>query len=63
MRDKHYKNRSFRISEEIYENLKKQRGEDSWNLFFRKLLYEKKATNNETNERRKKRGEKVEKEI
>jgi len=40
MRDKHYKTKSFKISEEVYLKLKKDKEEKdiSWNLFFKELV-------------------------
>lgn len=42
MRDLHYKGRTFRIDDLIYEDLKrvKEIKEVSWNLLFRELLNE-----------------------
>ena len=44
-RDKHYPQRQFRISDEIYKILKEKKEKDqiSWNLFFKELvkIYEK----------------------
>jgi predicted DNA-binding protein len=40
MRDKHYKVKRFRLSDEVYQKLekaKKQTGK-SWNLFLREIL-------------------------
>lgn len=44
MRNKHYKNKNFRISEEIYEELKlvKEKTDLSWNLLFKEMLDERK---------------------
>ena len=34
----HYRNKSFRMSEEVYEELYRLKGDLSWNRFFNKLL-------------------------
>ena len=36
--DFHYKTRSFRIADDVYEQMREQRGEISWNKYFKKLI-------------------------
>ena len=38
MRDVEYKVKTFRISEEVYKEMKSVKGSISWNLFFKELI-------------------------
>ena len=50
MRDKHYRVKQFRISEETYEKLKelKEKENISWNILITKLLEQYESNNTDT---------------
>ena len=42
MKKSYYKNKGFRISDKIYQKLKKlKKHDETWNLFFKKLIEKK----------------------
>lgn len=49
-KDFHYRVKSFRLSDEVIESLESERkNHESWNLLFKRLLYEKKIQQKSTN--------------